>query len=544
MDGKSISKTAEQMGQQGRVISISEFFEKNRHLLGYDNKIKALLIIVKEGVDNGLDATEEAKIIPDIYVKVEEIGKETFRIVIRDNGPGIVKAQIPKIFGSLLYGSKFHRLKQSRGQQGLGISCAVMYSQLTTGQPTEVVSSTGTGKQVRYKIKIDVKKNTAIILSEKEEEARDNWHGVQITFQCEGIYREHRQSILEYIKQTAISNPYSTIVFDAPTGKKLFKRGVDVLPKEPKEIKPHLEGVEVGIFERMLEATTARSISSFLTTEFTRIGKTTATDICEKAKIDPKTSPRRIHGDDIRRIIATVKEVRLTKPPTDVLSPLGQELIENGLVKELNPEFVTAISRPPAVYRGWPFQIEVGLAYGGSIQEPKVMRFANRVPLLYQQGDCAITKSVMGIDWRRYGIESEKLPTGPFAIFVHICSVWVPFTSESKEAVASYPIIIKETKLAIQEAARKLSLYLSGKKKAEYQKERMAIFERYSGETAHALEELTGEKSDGIKKLIDEIVLTVKPEEIEGQQQDEQPQKPQEQKPREKKPEEVSDEEG
>lgn len=534
-----MAKTAEQMAGQTRAISISEFFEKNRHLLGYDNKIKALLIIVKEAVDNGLDATEEAKILPEIYVKVQELEKEKYKLVIRDNGPGIVKKQIPKIFGTLLFGSKFHRLKQSRGQQGLGVSCAVLYSQLTTGEPTEVLSSTGNGKTHKYKLKIDVKKNEPVILEESEEPSKKDWHGVQTTFVCEGIYREHKQSILEYIKQTAIAHPYANIVFDAPTGKMTFKRSVETLPKEPKEIKPHLEGVEVGILSRMLAETKARAIGSFLTSEFTRVGKTTATEICQQAGIDAKVSPRRLSDEDVVKLVKAVKEVKLTKPPTDVLSPLGQALVQEGLKKELNPEFLSAISRPPAVYRGWPFQIEVGIAYGGSIEESKLMRFANRVPLLYQQGDCAITKSVMGIDWKRYGIDSEKLPTGPVALFVHICSVWVPFTSESKEAVASYPVIIKETKLALQEAARKLSLYLSGKRRAEYQAERMRIFDRYAEETAIALEELTGEKKAAILKQIKKLVEKVRPEDLEenGSEESGQSQAAQEKKPTEKKEE-------
>lgn len=514
MDGKKITKTAEKMAGNARAISISEFFEKNRHLLGYDNKIKALLIIVKEAVDNGLDAAEEARILPEIYLRVEELEKEKYKIVIRDNGPGIVKKQIPKIFGTLLFGSKFHRLKQSRGQQGLGISCAVLYSQLTTGESTEVLSSTGDGKTHRYKLKIDVKKNEPVILEESEEPSREVWHGVQTTFICEGVYREHKQSILEYIKQTAIAHPYAELRFDSPTGKKIFKRGLEVLPREPKEIKPHLEGVEVGILSRMLGDTKARSIISFLTTEFTRIGKTTATEICTKAGIEPKTSPRRITDEEIIKIVKSVKEVKLTKPPTDVLSPLGSELIESGLKKELNPEFISTITRPPAVYRGWPFQIEAGIAYGGSVDDSKLMRLANRVPLLYQQGDCAITKSVVGVDWKRYGLDVDKLPKGPVVLFLHICSVWVPFTSESKEAVASYPVIIKETKLALQEAARKLSIYLSGKRKAEYQAERMKIFDRYAGETAIAIEELTGEKQNDVLQLIKKIVENIKPEEI------------------------------
>jgi len=488
-----------------KQVSISEFFEKNRHLLGYDSKIKAMLIIVKEGVDNSLDATEEVDTLPDIYVKIEELEKEKYKIVIRDNGPGISKNQIPKIFGTLLYGSKFHRLRQSRGQQGLGISMAVLYAQLTTGEPTEVLSSRGNGRTNKFKLKIDVKKNEPVILSEEVIEGRE-WKGTQVTFICEGIYREHKQSVLEYLKQTAISNPYANITFDSPSGKIDFKRGVEKLPSQPGEIKPHLAGVELGIMVRMLHDTSTRSILGFLTTEFSRVGKTTADEICKKSEIDPRTSPSKITDSDVIKIIKAVKEVKLTRPPTDCLSPLGSTSIESGLKKELDPEFMATVTRPPEVYRGWPFQIEVGIAYGGSITESKLMRFANRVPLLYQQGDCAITKSAQGVDWKRYGIEADKLPKGPVVIFAHMISVWVPFTSESKEAVASYPVIIKEVKLALQEAARKISLYLSGIRKAQAIAERKSIFERYAHETAVALHELTGSKVDEVEKQIKDIV--------------------------------------
>jgi len=498
-------KTAQDMSKEHREISISEFFEKNRHLLGYDNRIKALLTIVKEAVDNSLDATEEARILPDIYVKIEELEKEKYKVVVRDNGPGIVKKQIANIFGKLLYGSKFHKLRQSRGQQGIGISGCVLYAQLTSGQATQILTSTGDGKTHKYKVKIDVKKNEPKIVESSIVET-DKWHGLQVTFVVEGIYREHKQSVIEYLKEVAISNPYANIVFDAPTGKIEFKRGVEVLPKEPGEIRPHLYGVEIGIMTRMLHETNARTTQTFLTSEFSRIGSLTAKRICEEAKIDPRVSPKKLSDENVRGIVAVVKETKLTKPPTDCLSPLGSKLIKNGMKKELNPEWVDSITRPPAVYRGWPFEIEVGIAFGGSITEPRMMRFANKVPLLYQQGDCAITKSIGQIDWRRYGLEGARFPESPVVIFVHLCSVWVPFNSESKESIASYPVILKEIKLGLQDCARKLSLYLSGIRKAEKIAERKRIFDRYAGETASALGELTGKPSDKIEDNIRKMV--------------------------------------
>ncbi len=503
-----IMATAEEMAQRQRAISVSEFFEKNRHLLGYDNKAKAMLMIVKEGVDNSLDACEEARILPDIYVGIKELGPEKFEIVTRDNGPGIVKEQVPKIFGRLLYGSKFHRLKQSRGQQGLGVSCAVLYSQLTTGTPASIASSTGDGKTHKYQLKIDVAKNRPMIVETSVEEG-DPWHGVEARFVAESTYRENKQSVLEYIKQTAISNPYADIDFDSPSGRKVFKRGVGKLPNEPREIMPHLHGVELGVLNRMLASTNARTIMSFLTSEFSRLGKTSATEILLKAGItkngvggnpvpNTKLRPSRVTDDQARGIIEAVKGVKLMRPPLDCLSPLGNDLIKSGLIKELNPEFVTSVTRPPEVYRGWPFQVEAGLAFGGSIQSFNLMRFANRVPLLYQGGICAMTKAVQETDWRRYGLQANKGIDEPLSIFIHLCSVWVPFTSESKEAIANYDIIIKEIKLALQECARQLSIWLSGKRRKAMLTKKKSTFERYAGETANAIGEMTGVSADDI----------------------------------------------
>ncbi|HDD46195.1 MAG TPA: DNA topoisomerase VI subunit B [Candidatus Aenigmarchaeota archaeon] len=489
-----------------KEISVSEFFEKNRQLLGYDNKAKALLTIVKEGVDNALDACEEAGILPDIYVSVKEVENEKYEIRIRDNGPGIEKKQIPRVFGKLLYGSKFHRLKQSRGQQGIGISGAVLYSQLTSGEATVVKSSTGDGRTHVYKIKIDVKKNEPIILGEMISFG-NVWHGVEIRLIAEGVYKEHKQSILEYLKRTAIINPHANIVFDSPKGRVVFKRATDKLPKEAKEIKIHLDGVEIGLLSRMLYETKARSLETFFTTEFSRIGKKTAIEICNKACIDCKAKPKELREDDIKKLMRAIKHVKLLRPPTDCLSPLGEDVIEAGLKKELNPEFVTAVSRFPSVYRGRPFQVEVGIAYGGSIKQAEIMRFANRVPLLYQQGECAITKSVFSIDWKRYGIQvNSGVISDPVVILVHILSVWVPFTSESKEAIGSYGVIIKEIKLALQDAARKLRLYLAGKRKREHIERKMRIFERYAGEIANSLYILTGVRKDEIYKMLVDLI--------------------------------------
>ncbi len=470
---------------------------------------------------NSLDAGEEARILPRIWVEVKPNGPDRFRIMVKDNGPGIVDKQIPLTLGKLLYGSKFFRLRQSRGQQGIGASGSILYAQLTTGKPTTIISSTGGGKTSYYELMIDVKKNEPNIVSHKIISDGKEWHGLKIEMEIEGRFIESKQSVIEYLKQAAIGNPYAEITFEGPSGKLEFTRGANTLPSSSKEIKPHPHGIELGIFRRMLESTSSRAVASFLTNDFSRVGRSSAEEACRLAGIDPNLSPKRLTIEESEKLFKALERVKLMRPPTDCLSPLGEELVMKGLKKELRAEFFTAITRPPEVYRGNPFQIEVGIAYGGELPQEgtvEVFRLANRVPLLYQAGDCALTKSVATTDWKRYGLQQSgrSLPVGPAVILVHIASVWVPFVSESKQAIASYPAIIKEVKLALQEAGRKLQHHVSGKRKAELQQRRKEIFERYIPEVAAALGKLTKAKPEPIKNKLETMIKKKGVKELEG----------------------------
>ncbi len=517
-------RTAEEMAKEHREVSVSEFFERNRHLLGYDNPTRALSTVVKELVDNSLDASEEARILPRIWIEVKPTTADRFRIMVKDNGPGIVDKQIPYTMGKLLYGSKFFRLRQSRGQQGIGVSGSILYAQLTTGKPTTIASSSGKGKTSYYELMIDVKKNEPNIVSHKLIEDGKEWHGLKIEMEIEGRHVDNKQSINEYLKQTAIGNPYAEITLDGPNGKTEFPRGINTLPPAPKEIKPHPHGIELGIFRRMMENTSSRTIASFLTNDFSRVGRGSAEEACKLAGLDSNISPKRLTIEESEKLFKALEKVKLMRPPTDCLSPLGEELILSGMKKELNAEFFAAVTRQPEVYRGNPFQIEVGIAYGEGLpqdQSAELLRLANRVPLLYQAGDCALTKSVVQTDWKRYGLQQsgKNLPTGPAVIFVHIASVWVPFVSESKQAIASYPDIIKEVKLALQEAGRKLQLHVSRKRRDEMQLKRRQIFERYIPEVAGALSKLTGKKAEPIKNKLEDMIKKKLVKIIEGNEE-------------------------
>ena len=508
--------TAEEMASRQREISVSEFFAKNRHLLGFDNPRKALLTTVKEAVDNALDACEEAGILPDIRVELLQLAETRFKITIRDNGPGIVRKQIENIFGKLLYGSKFHRMKMSRGQQGIGISAAGMYGLMTTGQPVVIISKTSRRKPSHEVVlKMDTARNRAEVISETEHPEDDTLfpegHGTQVTIELEGRYQKGRASVDEYLEQTAIANSHARFSYLTPSNEEIdFPRAIDELPPEAKEIKPHPKGIELGTLIQMLERTEKTQLGAFFKDEFCRVGPRVAKEICAKSDLTDRTWVKQVSHDDAERLYRSIQDVRIMAPPTDCLVPIGTKAMLAGLLKEVKAEFFAASSRPAAVYRGNPFQIEVGIAYGGQLAGDdlaRVIRFANRVPLLYQQSACCSFKAVVETGWRNYGLQQGRgaLPTGPLVVMIHMASTWVPFTSESKEAVADYDEIRKEMKLALKECGRKLGTYLRRRQRMRRENERRHVFARYIGEIASACERITGSNASSTHDALQEI---------------------------------------
>ena len=473
---------AEELAKKQKSISVAEFFEKNRHILGFDSAPRSLITTVKEAVDNALDACEEAGILPDILIQIERVEQDYVTVIIEDNGPGIVKEQIPKVFAKLLYGSRFHSLKQSRGQQGIGISAAVLYSQMTTGKHTRILSKTGLNTLAHYyELMINTSTNEPDIL---KDEVKD-WfraHGTQIELEMKAAYvKGRRQSIYEYLKATAIVNPHARITLIEPDGnEEVFERATDKLPDFSEEILPHPEGIELGTLMKMLHHTERQKLASFLRYSFCKIGLLTAEEICKAAGLDPEIDPHFLSHHEARKLIESFEKVKIMAPPTDCLSPIGEELIYRGLEKETKVDFIATSTRKPAVYSGNPFVVEVGLAYGGNLSKEEkisIMRFANRVPLLYQQGGCVTTHAVEDIKWKQYGLNQPGggIPVGPAILLIHVASINVPFTSESKDAIADIPVIKEEVNLAIKDVARKLKHYLSKQDSLKKRREKEII---------------------------------------------------------------------
>jgi DNA topoisomerase-6 subunit B len=502
---------AHTLAKKQREISVSEFFTKNRHLLGFDNPAKALLTTVKEAVDNSLDACEDAGILPSLTIEVRQVGENRYKVSIRDNGPGILGKTIPNIFGRLLYGSKFHRMKQARGQQGIGISAAGMYGQLTTGKPVIIMSKLPEFPRGHYyEVRINTQRNYPQVAKNRQIDW-EHPHGTEVQIELEAMYKKGKHSVDDYVEQTAMANPHAEIVYRPPSGETIqFPRLSEALPPESVEIKPHPYGVELGALMKMMKETDAESARTALQQDFCRVNSKIAFEILYRAGVDSSKAPRALSAIEVEKIFRTLQDVKIMAPPSNSLSPIGEALIVRSLENRARPDFCTSVTRPPSVYRGNPFRVEVGLAYGGNLpgeELAEVLRFANRVPLLYQQSSCVISKAILQIDWKKYGLQQGRgaLPTGPLLFFAHIASVWVPFTSESKEAIAHYPEILREFKLAFQDCGRRLGLFVRARRRAHEEDKKRMFIEKYIPHVGAALRELLNLKEEKERQINDTL---------------------------------------
>ena len=472
-----------------KQIAISEFFEKNKHFLGFDSLQRAIITAVKESVDNSLDACEEVRILPDIRIEVKRLEGNRVELITQDNGPGIPRDSIEHVFGKFLLGSRFHAIRQTRGQQGIGITGVVMYSQLTTGAKTRVVSKVkDDATAVFVDLGIDTRKNKAI----KSGEIRGTWidnvtgeevdHGLRIETVMNAKYQRGKQSVYQYLRMTSIVNPHATITLTVQDKdgdiieEGHWERTTDRLPRVVKEIKPHPHGIHLGTLQRMLREAEERKMTSFLRHNFSGISMRAAREILEKAGLDESRQPRRIRAEEAQLIVNSFQKVKVLNPPTDCLSPIEDLLIKKGLSKAIDSRFASTATREPQVTQGNPFQVEVGLVFGGDLNADspiEILRFANRVPLMYQQGGCLLTKALESVDWKRYGLEQpggRGIPKGPAAVLVHLASTNVQFTSEAKEAVAANEEVLEEIRRALLEVGRGLKNHLkksSQRKKAQ-----------------------------------------------------------------------------
>ncbi|MEK6958825.1 MAG: DNA topoisomerase VI subunit B [archaeon] len=521
-----IHGAAEKLEGQFKEHSVAEFFKKNKQMLGMYGKVRTLTMIIHEYVTNSIDACEAVGILPTIDVKIDELGEEYYEVTVTDNGPGISKENVGKAFGKLLAGTKFHRMIQSRGQQGIGASGCTMLSQMTTGKPVKVITGKAQGKAISLEMTIDPRHNEPKITDLKELDKE--FHGTAVQAKFKGIlYRDSDQGPLEYLKRTAIANPHTQISFRDPMGQKFtFKRTHNEMPELPEEIKPHPKGVTVDDIISMSKVTKGRSVSGFLSNDFDRMGAKGIEEVKKRVKFDMSKDPKQLAWDEAEEIIKAFKDIAFIAPTTDALRPITEEQIKNSLQSIVKPDFLTVMTRKPTVYKGgFPFQVEIAIAYGGGagrkIAEEthmEIMRFANRVPLLFDQGTCALTKAVQTIDWKRYDI--KDIENTPVTVFVNFISVHIPYTGAGKQAIADEDEVLEEIRLALMQTGRKAGVYISHKKReAENQLKRL-MFYKYIPEIARALNVITKADENKLKVNLEKMVMQkLKLEEAKDQEE-------------------------
>ena len=521
---------AQRIASKQKQISISEFFEKNKHFLGFDTHQRAIITAVKEAVDNSLDACEEGRILPEIHVEIKRLEGDRLELVTQDNGPGIPRDSIANVFGKFLLGSRFHAIRQTRGQQGIGITGVVMYAQLTTGSTTTVLSKIETeSTAVKVDLALDTKNNRALRSNEDripleewfEESGMESLHGLRIKTVMAAKYQRGRQSVHQYLRMTSIVNPHATIrlrvigkdgeIIDEGE----WTRTTKILPRPVVEIRPHPHGMQFGTLQRMLKNTKERNVRSFLRKEFEKVSPLVSKKILEHAEIDEKRKPSGLSVEGIQNLLSAFMAVKIQAPPTDCLSPIEDLLIKKGLEKAIDSRYAATVTRTPTVSQGNPFQVEVGLVFGGDLPSDgsvEVLRFANRVPLMYQQGGCLLTKGIESIDWRRYGLEQtggKGVPKGPAAILVHLASTNVQFTSEAKEAVSENEEVLDELRRALFEVGRGLQGHRKRIGQREKSREKFDLINKILPEIASKSSSMLGRPEPDLSPIITKIMNAV-----------------------------------
>ena len=519
---------ARDISSKQKQIAVSEFFEKNKHFLGFDSLQRSLITAVKEAVDNSLDACEEARILPEINVKINRLKGDDIELISQDNGPGIPRDAIENVFGKFLLGSRFHAIRQTRGQQGIGITGVVMYSQLTTGAKTRVISKIkNDSSAVFVELGLDTRKNKAI----KSKERREIWidqntgeevvHGLKIATIMKAKYQRGKQSVFQYLRMTSIVNPHATISLTVKDRdgeiieEARWIRTSERLPRVVEEIKPHPHGIQLGTLQRMLRESEEKRMTSFLRHNFSGVSMRAAKELLSSSEIEEVRNPKRISSEDAKKLVDAFQKIKLLPPPTDCLSPIDDLLIKKGLSKAIDSRFASTVTRLPTVSQGNPFQIEVGLVFGGDLSAEgpiEVLRFANRVPLMYQQGGCALTKAIESINWKQYGLDhpgGKGLPKGAAAVLIHLASTNVQFTSEAKEAVSDNEEVSAEIRKGLLEVGRGLKNHLNKNTQRKKAREKFELVNVILPEIAKKTSKILGREEPDLAPVITQIMNAV-----------------------------------
>ncbi len=506
--------------------STAEYFAKNLQQVGFSSPTKAVLTTLKEAVDNSLDACEEHGILPDLYVEIQKIGvgssknTDLIKVVVEDNGPGIEEKDLAKVYGEYLASSKFGKGQCSRGQQGIGISAATTWAQITNAKGVVVISKTkNMRKAIKAQVDVDIKSNTGV-LKNKESLDWNKPHGVRCEFLMDGrIQLNGDGGLVTYMEGTVLLNPHLSVTFKlAENDKQSIDRVTNIAPEIPESTLPHPHTFKLGEFITHATLFGKTSLSNFLKTGFSRVTDQPLKDFVKnglpKALLDkPITS---LSQEQFKQVFSAVQNTELMAPSTKSVLTVGEESLSKSIGRLGEIDFFAVMTRKPRICDFKPVVVEVALARfknrnqdtDGAVQ---LLRFANRVPLQFDKSGCAITWAIESVNWKSYGLQQPKdsLPIGPYVFAVSVVSPFIKFKNASKETIDASEELVAEIRLALIQAGQKLSRHINKEFKEADLERKLAHIEQFGPILVEKLAFLVGANEarrkraeEGLKRIL------------------------------------------
>lgn len=503
--------------------STAEYFSKNLQQVGFSSQTKAVLTTLKEAVDNALDACEEHGILPEVSVAVQKVGSgslknsDQIRIRVDDNGPGIAVEDVPKVFGEYLASSKFGRGRCSRGQQGIGISAATTWAQLTSAVGAKVITRTkNMRKALSCTVEVDIKNNKGV-LKEKEMIDWDRPHGTAVEFLVDGrIQLNGEAGLLNYLNGTTLVNPHLTLHYQVPEmEKQTIDRVSQDIPEVPEAIEPHPHTMKLGEFIAHSHLFGRVKVEGWLKKGFSRIHEGVLTDLV-KAGLPRSLLDKQVDAlkeTEFKQLFVAIQNEKLMAPSTKSVLSIGEDSMAKSIKRLGAVDFFAVVSRKPTICDFKPVQIEVAVArledkHIEAESSVQVLRFANRVPLQFDKSACAIVHAIESVNWRAYGITQPKnsLPQGPYIIAVSVVSPFIKFKNASKETIDGSDELVEEIRRALIQAGQKLSKHIRREVKANELEEKIRHIEQFGPILVEGLCRIT-EAPEARKKKAEEGLL-------------------------------------
>lgn len=506
--------------------STAEYFAKNLQQVGFSSPLKAVLTTLKEAVDNSLDACEETGILPDLDIEVIKVGTgstkntDLVKIVVEDNGPGIDPENLAKVFGEYLASSKFGRGQCSRGQQGIGISAATTWAQMTNAKGVQVISKTkAMRKAISAQVDVDIKTNTGVVKNKEMIDWKNKVSGVRVEFLMDGRIQLNGDGGLQtYIEGTALLNPHVTMKFKlGDLDWQKTDRVSNESPDIPEATLPHPHTFKLGEFITHATLYGKVSVAKFLKTGFSRVSDQSISDFVKsgmpKGLVEkPITS---LNEEDFKKVFRAVQATTLISPSTKSVLTVGEDSLSKSINRLGQVDFFSVVTRKPTICDFKPVVVEVALARfinrGEEGAPVQLLRFANRVPLQFDKSGCAITWAIESVNWKSYGLSQpkESLPQGPYVFAVSVVSPFIKFKNASKETIDASEELVEEIRRALMQAGQKLSRHIKHEMKEADLERKLAHIEQFGPILVEKLVLLAGandarrkKAEDGLKKIL------------------------------------------